>query len=527
MLETERSSDEALREPTYRRLYRGALDIDNNERRRKACYIILLAGRMGLRTGEIQHVREAWIDWDRGEIAIPQYDPCVCMNCWIRAKRKASDDDEELEDEIAATVEDWLPEDSDRGPHEVVDEMLEDDEPLPEEIRNEENEESDRGAEEILYEERWRPKYPRSARRVPFGHSRRLTAVISVFMKHHGHLKITQVSMNNLVEEAAENADGVDSEEITIRGLRATAATHYATYVRTPKALKDLMGWTRIETAVRYLRRAGAFTTDVVYHAFDQGDIAPAMFPEEPKARYPIIDNPMPYQKEPYDPMLYDKQTRHEVGRELADSSFRQLIHPRSENHHDNLDYDPSRHRILTHEDYEDDVIERDGMIQFEAPTMTEFYEDHDRVTPADVESDASKRRYESAEEWEAHNIQQTKLPAIIDDENEDYRANLQGVLSPILVKYLKMVERVSALASERLPTIDRPQSLAGQVLVGTAGFLLFVIMLAISLIQVGIIDPQTGSVQFRPSVLFPLGIALYVAYKLPQVQSLSEIFKR
>lgn len=534
MLETERSSDEALREPTFRRLYLGALEIDNPDRQLKACYIILLAGRMGLRTGEIQHVRKEWIDWDRGEIAIPQHDPCACMYCWIRAKDKASDDDEDIEDEIVELVKQRMSEGTERDAEDVVEEMLRDDE-LPEEVSDEDDEDDeetdddDRTPEEILYEERWQPKYERSARRVPFGHSRRLTAVVVRFISEYDHLEITQVAMNNIVEEAAENADGVDPENITLRGLRATAATHYATFIRNPKALQDLLGWTRIETAARYLRRAGAFTSDVVYHAFDKGDIAPAMFPGEPEQRYPILDNPLPYQKEPYDPMLYTKDYRQETGRDIIDDSVRQLIHPRAKNHPDELDYNTENHQLLTHEDYEDDILERGGLIVFEALTIPDFLEDHERF-PESVESDHSKRRYESVQEWEEHNSRQTELSEI-DTEDGEYRSQTRGPLVTLLGKYFESVEslenRLSNMVSNNSSEeSSQPPRGMSRVLWSIMGLGIMVAMVVIILVQVEILNLQPMSFQFRPSILASLGIALYVAYKLPDVKSVGEIFK-
>lgn len=532
MLETERSSDEAPRQPTYRRLYLGALEINNSDRRLKACYIILLAGRIGLRTGEIQHVRKEWIDWDRGEIAIPQHDPCACMNCWIRAKQKASDDDEDIRDEVAELVERRMPENTERDVEEIVEEMLRDDDELPQEISEEHGEETDdsqRTTEEILYEERWKPKYERSARRVPFGHSRRLTAVITEFINEYNHLEITQVAMNNIVEEAAENADGVDPENITIRGLRATAATHYTTFIRNPKALQNLMGWTRIETASRYLRRAGAFTTDVVYHAFDQGDLAPAMYPGEPEQRYPILDNPLPYQKEPYDPMLYTKYERQETGREITDSSERQLIHPRAQNYPDKLDYDKGNHEILTHEDYEADIIERGESFVFEAPTLLGFYEDHEHF-PDNISSDDSQRLYESEQEWEENNIRQTELFEI-DEEDGDFRSLIRGPLPPILVKYFQLVERVgdrlsSSLSKRFSESISMFSESTSRALWSITGIGIMGIMIVIILIQTGDLNLQTMSFQFQPSILASLGVALYTAYKLPDSESMSDIFK-
>lgn len=424
MLETERSSDEALRQPTFIRLYRGAFEIDDWERSLKAAYIILLAGRLGLRTGEIQHVREAWIDWRRGEIAIPRHDPCGCMNCWIAAKQKATADDEELRAEIRKIIKENKDLDikEDENIDENVDMMMENLSTEGEEIDNSNGENADKNGDEdrnpleILYEERWQPKYERSARRVPFGYSRRLTAVIMLFFENNDCLEITQVTMNNLVTEAAENAKGVDPEEITLRGLRATAATHYTTIVRNPKVLQDLMGWTRIETAARYIRRAGGFTTDIMYRAFGNGENAPIMYAEESYGAHPLVENPLPYQNEPWDPMLYPYRQRVQRAKEIAESP-QQVIHPRSENPPDDIPYDPTDHNILTHEDYSSDIIERaDGKLQFERPTFADLFEDHDRVREEDLVSDRNIRKYKSKEGWKSDADVEEREQAQLDD---------------------------------------------------------------------------------------------------------------
>ena len=403
MLETERSSDEALRQPTFVRLYRGAFEIDNPDRCLKTAYIILLAGRLGLRTGEIQHVREAWIDWRRGEIAIPRHDPCGCMNCWIAAKRKAADDDDSVRDEIVELIDKEEEIDSTDELEDHVDILLENfsaDEDTIKKDDEDNQEEDDRDPLEILYQERWQPKYERSARRVPFGYSRRLTAVIMLFFENNDCLEITQPTMNNLVKEAAENAKGVDPENITLRGLRATAATNYTTIIRNPKVIQDVMGWTRIETGARYIRRAGGFTTDVIYSAFGEGDIAPVMFPNEAEAKYPLIENPIPYQNEPWDPILYPASKRMSRAKKLTGTP-RRLIHPRSENAPTDIPYDPTEHEILTHEDYSSGIIERgDGYLAFERPTMAEFHENHERNRIEELEPDENIRKYASIEGW-------------------------------------------------------------------------------------------------------------------------------
>lgn len=531
MLETERSSDEALREPTYRRLYLGALEIENKKRKLRACYIILLAGRLGLRTGEIQHVREEWIDWDRGEIAIPRHDPCGCKNCWLRAKQKAIADEEKAERRFREVVEEEYPNASDEDIEEIIEELSRDEEQLIEddEENEEENNSDNRTAEEILYEERWKPKYERSARRVPFGHSRRLTAAIMEFIRREEYMPITQPAMMNLVREAAKNANGVDPENITIRGLRATAATHYSTYIRNPKVLQDLMGWTRLETSSRYLRRSGALTTDIVYHAFEKGNIAPAIFPGEPKERYPLIDNPLPYQKEPYDPMIYTKEARQEFGRAQS-SKPRKLIHPRSNNHPENIEYNQDNHKIRTHEDYESEIIERDGITIFESPTLADLLDDHQGLS--ELEADGDKRTYLSIEEWEKQNSRQTELAEITGEEGQ-YRSEMGDWLKQTLYYIFAGVEQIEGWISTKIENIfgvaippkqpDSPVKLAMYVFIMLC---IASIMLVFSFVQTGLFDPETMSWNISGPAFLAIVVALYTVYKIPKVDSLKEIWE-
>lgn len=413
MLETERSSDEALRQATYRRLYLGACKIKNYEKGLEACYIILLAGRLGLRTGEIQHVREEWIDWKRGEIAIPRHDPCGCKNCWLAAQQKASTDEKEFQEKAHEMLKNDpnYNFDTKEELNEIIEQTLPDDDALPPELQAEENSEADtddRKASSILYEERWQPKYERSARRIPFGHSERLTGIILEYLQQNEYMEITQKTMNKRVERAAELAHGVDPKNITIRGLRATAATNYATYIKCTKVLQDLMGWTRIETAARYLRRAGGFTTDVVYTVFDKTDVKPPMYPEEPETQFPILSRPIPYQNEPVDPVGFDYQQRKDRA-DMMSGKPRNLIHPRSQNPPDDIEYDSEKHKILTHDDLESDIVEdAQGKKMITDTTIYEFTNNHERFrTDGSGELD-SQRRYESIEEYKEKAIPQS-----------------------------------------------------------------------------------------------------------------------
>lgn len=463
MLETERSSDEALRQATYRRLYLGACAIEDSKKELEACYIILLAGRLGLRTGEIQHVREGWIDWIRGEIAIPRHDPCGCMNCWVAAKQKSSSDEDEFRKEMSKAIRKRIDSDTSRDPDEIIDEMLPEDNELPPEVedKNDKTDQDDRTAEDILYEERWQPKYERSARRIPFGHSKRLTAVIMEYLQQYEYMEITQPTMNNRVERAAELAEGVDPENITIRGLRATAATNYATYIRNPKAIQDLMGWTRIETGVRYLRRAGGFTTDIVYEVFTETHMKPVMFSEEPEAKYPLIADARPYESEPIDPPTHGYERRKR--RKKTKSSSRPLIHPRSQNPPDNIGYDPERHEILTHKDLESNIIDDiDGRKMIEEPTLDEFIADHKRLSSDGSGGLNSSRRHKSIDQY-----REEAIPENHDDifsGSEENTSPSKGAIITFVNEYLRiginLGERVRDYVQQRFSNGQKDTSI-------------------------------------------------------------------
>lgn len=541
MLETERSSDEALRQTSFRRLYLGALQIDDSERRLKACYIILLAGRLGLRTGEIQHVREAWIDWKRGEIAIPRHDPCACTNCWVRAKQKAANNKEKAIEEIEEIVEEEF--ETEDNPSEIAEMYFQEDEvekKIEEELAEKLEEDNinetqdNRTAEEILYADRWQPKYERSARRVPFGHSARLTGVISTFLNDNGYMDISQRTMLTIVKDAAEHADGIDPEYITIRGLRATAATHYATYISNPKNLQDIMGWTRIETASRYLRRAGVFTTDVVYDSFDNKFHSipkPVIYPEEPTEKYPLLMNPLPYEREPFDPMLYRSDYRHKKGKMPNKESYL-LIHPRSTDSPDSLFYEPNRHKIHTHEDYSSDITEYDdGSSRIEVPTMSEFLETHQRLSDQDLEDDSSKRKYKSEKDWAKKSIIQKQYDddfTEVDESNrisDPFRIGLETMLSIADQATDKFVQITIDLFGPE--AIEPPESRIKRVLIWIVGISFISIMLIFALIRTGIINPQTISFQITFIGFLSLLFALWLYYGYLKTGSLSGILKR
>lgn len=349
MEKTKQTREEALRQQVYKQLYLGALKIQDPKYRLIACYIILLGGRLGLRASEIQHVRSAWIDWERGVIAIPESDPCGCRRCWKSAKQ------------MKKTAE-------------------ETDDPT-----SKQKELRDMTIPEIVYEYKWNPKTETSPRQVPFGYSPRLTAVIMEFQSRFACLDLTQQQIRNIVKKAAAHADGVDEDKVTTRGLRGTAATFFATLVYRPKTLQDLLGWARIETARKYLKRASGHIAYLMYQIFGAERLAPPIFPTEPEEDYPLVANPQPYKGEWWDPRKYGYTTRKERAETLADEPLR-LYHPREPNPFDEFEYNSGQHEISGAIDLESDLVkyENDEPV-IEAKTLDEVLKDHDmQVKEAD-----------------------------------------------------------------------------------------------------------------------------------------------
>jgi len=566
MREPDRSADKALTHPAFRRLYLGALQINDKSKRIETCFIILMAGRVGLRAGEIQHMRREWIDWYRGEIAIPRYDPCGCTNCWANAKAKDknryqnlrddafqvieeseefdSDDDMEKAGIIRNVVENSAPEDvlaqlrdavlSNRDSRKEEEDNEEADatllavcerhERLEDEERNGQKANNNKTAEEILYEERWQPKYSRSARRVPFGHSLRLCAAVDTFFIENEFVDMSQGTMRRRVRDAAKNAEGVNPDYVSLRGLRATAATHVSTFLRHPKTLQDFMGWTSIDTARRYLRRSGRFTTEEVHETLRSSQIGsihrshshqfrPPLFPEEPlhndnaellkyfpgASRYPILANPLKFKKEPFDPMKYHQErntiakiyTNEDVGDVNRQDAIKtaqrfspekvRVPHPRSRNPTGEIEYDYRKHKIKDHDDGSLAIVDPSKEPIYEGtrtleelghlPTQMSF--EHHEKSEFVFEEDRSFREFQTLEEWEEEAL------------------SSYGPIGALIEFIMSIVDKTGNFISEIMPhsvrnslnALPKPQiSVVGLISLGVISFILMDVLGVLSI---------------------------------------------
>ena len=199
--------------------------------------MILGLGRLALNLVEIQHLREAWIDWERGEIHIPEHDPCACHRCCILAERK------------------WLQ----RGFRDLQQNgVFDENTSFTEADKGELRERLDpSNLENILYSTQFEPRNGQ-ARTVSFGWSKRITGVFMNFFDNIGpYLDMKQAEINNLITEAATNSEDLDRADIGANILTNTGMYFMAQVCPTPKIFHDVTGYKHLHSAQDKLKELG------------------------------------------------------------------------------------------------------------------------------------------------------------------------------------------------------------------------------------------------------------------------------
>lgn len=254
---TRHSHQDALDDGQYQRLLE-ACDQLVEPYRTECKFIIVAGGRLGLRAGEIAHLRNDWINWDREMIEIPGWDPCDkgrgggrCGYCRKRA----------IEHLVANNL----------TIQEAIEEVHEDEDTADwtdEEVRSAALERRDRT--NITYDtaltQRWEPKTATSERAVPFGFDEDVKSAVEEFQWKFDRYEHSRVSINRRVARVADAA-GMNAERIYPHALRATAATFHAYRGLPAPALQSLMGWSKLSVASKYLRLTGSATAKALNEA--------------------------------------------------------------------------------------------------------------------------------------------------------------------------------------------------------------------------------------------------------------------
>jgi integrase len=219
---TRHSREDAISDKQFDRLYTAA-DGMAEPFRLDCLFVLISAGRLGLRAGEICHASEDWINWEQRQLEIPMHDPCtggrdggVCGYCRDRARKRA---------ELAEDV--------------TVGEAL---------------------------AERWEPKTANGARAVPFGFDKQVVDVLEEFFMFRDGFSASRSAVNRRVDRMLDAAD-LPRSLCFPHSLRATAAMYHASRGVTTAALQVLMGWSKLATAQSYIRLSGAQTRRALQEA--------------------------------------------------------------------------------------------------------------------------------------------------------------------------------------------------------------------------------------------------------------------
>lgn len=218
---TRHSYEDAISEQTFDALDAAAESMP--EPYRSECLLVLYAaGRLGLRAGEICHLHESWVDWERSIIEIPSHQSCekgrhggLCGYCRHQARQSVAKTGVDLE-----TAEARM----------------------------------------------WSPKTPTAARPVPFDFDGRTAAVVEEFFMFHDGFDSSRSSVNRRVDRLLERA-GYPTSMAYPHSLRATAATHHAYRGLSAVALQALLGWSDLSTAQKYIRLSGGATQQALREA--------------------------------------------------------------------------------------------------------------------------------------------------------------------------------------------------------------------------------------------------------------------
>jgi len=184
----------------------------------QARFIIYMAGRLGMRKGEMTHMTKQWVDERRNMICIPRHENCIkgrnsmgiCGYCRQNAEQMVEHNpDLEIE-----------------------------------------------GAEEMM----WKAKTEEAARDIPYDFHPRVSLIVEEFFDRWESWPVSANAITRRVKKAAEYSRIEDKSRIYPHGLRATAASYHAARGLDVLPLQSLMGWAQVSTAHNYVQASGENT---------------------------------------------------------------------------------------------------------------------------------------------------------------------------------------------------------------------------------------------------------------------------
>ena len=101
----------------------------------------------------------------------------------------------------------------------------------------------------------WEPKTKSSARSIPFKFMEKAKAIIAHYFALNDNLRMTRIAIYKRVQRIAQRTK--IQKKVTPHTLRATAAFMFAEAGLSAQALRQVLGWTKLETAEHYIIRSG------------------------------------------------------------------------------------------------------------------------------------------------------------------------------------------------------------------------------------------------------------------------------
>ena len=216
------SKEDALDDRQFELLLEGARQLAQSDYYYSADpeFVIYVLGRLGLRRGELVHLRESWLDRRNKMIHIPSHDPCnhgkggsICGYCEQLAKQRVEYADGDLTLDEARK---WV----------------------------------------------WVPKTDAASREIYYGFDARAEMYIERYFAsdEYDRVEMSGTAVNRRVKKAAEFAPELDPTRLSPHKLRATAATYHAGRGLETLSLMQMFGWRQAQTAEIYISRNGTNT---------------------------------------------------------------------------------------------------------------------------------------------------------------------------------------------------------------------------------------------------------------------------
>jgi integrase len=241
--ETAHARDDALSPRQFEQLVNATYDIDSEEIAVETRAVLFLCGRIGLRKGEVTHLRESWFDWGDGTLTIPEHQPCtkgqhgdeLCGYCRRRAEDRVSTHTISHEEALSALQS-------------VTDTELN--------ANTLDKQASELQAEvnismEDATAKQWQPKTKRSARTVPFDFDVRVKLALEAFFTIFDAWEKSAATVNRRINRL-EDISPVNTR-LYPHALRATAASYHASRDISIHSLMSIMGWSDPSTARSYV----------------------------------------------------------------------------------------------------------------------------------------------------------------------------------------------------------------------------------------------------------------------------------